>query len=917
MRPFGWKRLYQAMDRVEVYTWGSNEDCRLGYGRSPKKFYESVPKRVRRLDGVGIVQLAPSGWGCHALDRHGNVWAWGRIMASNAIKPDAMPRMLTNPRNVVDLTAGRQVVLAKDSKGQVWQWCRENAIAEVTFGIESQSSSGLQESPPQEQQQQQPLQEELGQQHPSRPRLLLLNLEQDPVDQISAGWDICAALTRSGRIYAWRPLASADDRYKRRTHVQYSVSLKEQGSEGYESHVMYGDKFVKIAAGSDYVIAVTALEKVYIFRRLDSPHYIDPTLEEGGAGAQRRTGRHHHHHHNHNHGRNHYHDHPHPHHEHHHNQRRHLRGDDLVDKIVMEPATEGSIHERVLELRGRILGHGLYLPIFSEALTQSVTETYEEHDQRERQQRHHLRRRQSMPPLPRQQHPHYQQVHAHLSLAVQPRHQHLRHLLRSRDKSTSESSNYGTDEEEEELDRGGSDDVQRDHTLQHGRSAVPLVSSLHHRASLPAMTTTTSNPRPSTSCLSSSSSRPTTVSANYRNFALHHSSGKVLLGMDDVQVQSCPIMVDRLLAHACQVEFGDYHQGLLTEDGQLRTWGAFADGALGHGDLRTGCAIPTVVEGLLKNKFVIKIGLAGWQSACLAIDLSEERAPSEERLWDLQLHRNVESSGPLKNGLRVTEKDDGYHSLEMASTSGSGSSGSSGGDGSSGSTSEGFDSSSSGSDGEDSWVVYGLHRGVVAPVSAEPTPSSATTTTLLSPSATPIAPVLRPLTSGLTPVALSPPVISEPSLAIPILSSSLPTTSSASPWLHHPALTHFQPLTSACSATCSLVVSPHSHRLNSSGHAAGGGGSGAGSSSGSHGRNLPATPIRKRSLSVVEKFSNNNSGSRSSDTSAGSDRGPPSPSSFFHEEKASRMLAVTRLNPTLTVYEPADSTTRHLANLQV
>ena len=30
MRPFGWKRLYQAMDRVEVYTWGKERNKKNG-----------------------------------------------------------------------------------------------------------------------------------------------------------------------------------------------------------------------------------------------------------------------------------------------------------------------------------------------------------------------------------------------------------------------------------------------------------------------------------------------------------------------------------------------------------------------------------------------------------------------------------------------------------------------------------------------------------------------------------------------------------------------------------------------------------------------------------------------------------------------------------------------------------------------
>jgi len=379
-------------------------------------------------------------------------------------------------------------------------------------------------------------------------------------------------------------------------------------------------------------------------------------------------------------------------------------------------------------------------------------------------------------------------------------------------------------------------------------------------------------------------------------------------------------MVDRLLANACQVEFGDHHQGLLTEDGQLRTWGAFADGALGHGDLRTGCAIPTVVEGPLKNKFVIRVAMAGWQSACLAIDLSEERAAptSDERPLDSQQRtkyvREPTSNASLsahsgKPNWRSVDKgsiDDGYHSLELASVSESGSGSGSGGDGSSESASETFDSS----DGEE--LVYRLHQGVIAPLPAPPSTSpdllfSASSSLPSSlPGDLPHSKGPGPLEA--IPFAASTPPPPQTIVTAEISSASIPSLSSTSPWLH--PKTPFQPLTASCSATCSLLVSPHSHRPNSS---TGGSCSGGTGISGSHNR---VTPLRKRSLTMVEKFGHGlNGGSHSGSSSSTESDKVSLHRTHAHEEKANRMLAVTRLNPTLTMYEPAESTTRQLANL--
>jgi len=148
------------------------------------------------------------------------------ILETSAIRSDAMPRMLTRPQNVVQLAAGRQVVLARDVHGQIWQWCRENKAIEVILGGDRPflhhddrvhhrqhhhhpvptasvhakgthatvtainapiTTSGNRDN----------VNAALGQQGRAR--------TSDPVAQISSGWDICAALTRSGRLFAWGP----------------------------------------------------------------------------------------------------------------------------------------------------------------------------------------------------------------------------------------------------------------------------------------------------------------------------------------------------------------------------------------------------------------------------------------------------------------------------------------------------------------------------------------------------------------------------------------------------------------------------------------------------------------------------------------------------------------------------------------
>ncbi|KAF9365488.1 hypothetical protein BGX34_009827 [Mortierella sp. NVP85] len=651
----GWKRIYQAMDRMEVYTWG--------------------------------------------------------ILETSAIRSDAMPRMLTRPQNVVQLAAGRQVVLARDVHGQIWQWCRENKAVKVILGRDRPILHHDDKRRHHHHHHPVPT----ASVHAKGTHAIttainaIINRDDDnaagpvqqgrartsdPVDQISAGWDICAALTRSGRLFAWEP-SQLDERHQQQQQqhhhyysicVQNSVSLKEQGSEGHEA-AMAGDKFAQIAVGTDYVIAVTLLGRVYVLRLLDSPHYRGSSSTPSAAT-----------------------DNP---------QQR----DDRVDRI-----------ERIVEIRGRILGDGLYLPIFSEALSRTITATYEEYDQWERRQRHHQR---TLYPCP--------------SIGYQS------------------------------------------------------CSSL--------------------SALSSSSYRPTIVSANSENFALHHSSGKVLLGKYDVQADTRPIVLERFHSNASQLAFGEHHQGLLTEDGQLRTWGSFCEGALGQGDLRSGCAIPTVVDGPLKNKIVVAIGMAGWQSACLAIDLNEEQPYHDFYSRD--------------QGVLV---DDGYFSMGSTSSRSSSSGNASSSEGFESSDSEEWMNSREGSfssftqDRRSSWSVYTLRESI----------------------------------SGSSPSTL-------------VLPAQVTFTPSLSSW--ESRTTSYLPHQSSCSESCSCSRNYTSSTALTT-------------------RPWPA--MRRRSSSLAEKHPedhfNRNSHHyhhRHHHHHHGHHHGQS------RDDYKMRMLALTRLNPILTVYEPA------------
>lgn len=101
------------------------------------------------------------------------------------------------------------------------------------------------------------------------------------------------------------------------------------------------------------------------------------------------------------------------------------------------------------------------------------------------------------------------------------------------------------------------------------------------------------------------------IMVSHQMFAGFTHSGIVSVFHADGSPNPQPILQNK---GACQMSFGDWHYGMLTETGKIWTWGSYSDGSLGHQESHE----PQVIDC---DYFVFQIAFAGWHSAALAIHL--------------------------------------------------------------------------------------------------------------------------------------------------------------------------------------------------------------------------------------------------------------------------------------------------------
>ncbi|KAF9969802.1 hypothetical protein BGZ73_007681 [Actinomortierella ambigua] len=548
------------------------------------------------MTGLPLVQLVSTGWGFHALDKDGRVWTWGRLAYTSLRLYDNQPEMLTTPTDIACLAGGRAVMLAMGRRGEIWQWHCENKPIRVLLA-------------PQHAQTDQAAEESSSCHYRHRHCHLgnTMNDSTDPVVKLTAGWDLCAVLTSSGRLFAWNHQTHAQLTQQTGDHgrlkwiyLQMSTELRDQGELGARL-ASQGDKFVNVAAGLDFLVALTG--QGYVFKFMALKHHGSPSAASQQLQQQQHS------HPQYDQGVEHAFipsvgpldhleasleaelDHPPL------SQQHQQGGSEMDDASAISPTANLTV-----VCPQAVSKHGVHLAIFTKALQQNM----ERHRQSEEAN----------------------------ALSTTPS------LLRP--------SNATDHDMEDRRENEGTN-----------QELDPRLQRLRERQSRKHRLAKRQHPLDPT---------PFQVSAGYQRFALfHQDTPVVLLGHRQAQSSTPPTVLSRLLdSKPCALAIGDYHQALLTDDGQLRTWGGFAEGALGHGDLRLDISTPTVVHGGgLRHKFVFRVALAGWQSGCLAIELPEEDDVGQRRR--LELTRDVieandggraESTMSMSHGARSDRTSD-------------------------------------------------------------------------------------------------------------------------------------------------------------------------------------------------------------------------------------------------------------------
>ncbi|PCH36204.1 RCC1/BLIP-II [Wolfiporia cocos MD-104 SS10] len=149
--------------------------------------------------------------------------------------------------------------------------------------------------------------------------------------------------------------------------------------------------------------------------------------------------------------------------------------------------------------------------------------------------------------------------------------------------------------------------------------------------------------------------RITHISAQFRTFCAYSMGEHSVVLMGESPEYTNPTILPELQnRNIISVVLGDYHYGVLTEQGQLLTWDGFSNGALGLGDpstipagqpgeFATDLRVPTEVrfdhqdwEDRRRERFCFAAAAGGWHMGALVIDLepSEDEEMEDEEETD-------------------------------------------------------------------------------------------------------------------------------------------------------------------------------------------------------------------------------------------------------------------------------------------
>lgn len=140
---FGISHALALTENGEVWSWGSDDDGRLGLGGDASP--SGVPEHVASLDGQGVVALAAGDISSYALTSDGRVFAWGSNnngqLGSGLADTDrhSTPTLVAGAlsgQDVVQVSASGSTVLARTASGTVYAW-GSNSSGQMGLGDSS------------------------------------------------------------------------------------------------------------------------------------------------------------------------------------------------------------------------------------------------------------------------------------------------------------------------------------------------------------------------------------------------------------------------------------------------------------------------------------------------------------------------------------------------------------------------------------------------------------------------------------------------------------------------------------------------------------------------------------------------------------------------------------------------------------
>ncbi|SJX65829.1 related to SAF1-protein involved in proteasome-dependent degradation [Sporisorium reilianum f. sp. reilianum] len=329
----GWFNLYKGLSHPHVYVWGSADNGRMGIdyeelgdrlGSGPHpdagipypmklRTIGSVPTQARRLGTEqddepqlgAVVEIVAGGWSFHARTSTGRVWSWGTMdgeryggLRASMRHPGTerrTPHLMHDLPPIQSLSGGRCHAVALTYDNRILEWRAWGTIWELEgfpTSITGASSSSAAAGP-----------------------------STSNIQQLEAGWSFSAVLTHSGQVWLWYSDWSADSfnrAYYRGHPLEEAMygdppgnehlprlpitvapiqlpSMEQQQQQQQQNKQDFGnsDKIVQIAAGEDFVIALTQAGALYrIDLHLPAPtaedHHAIERLRESMDGADQR-----------------------------------------------------------------------------------------------------------------------------------------------------------------------------------------------------------------------------------------------------------------------------------------------------------------------------------------------------------------------------------------------------------------------------------------------------------------------------------------------------------------------------------------------------------------------------------------------------------------------------------------------------